>query len=96
MEQSYTDPGTGAQRAAKNTVHRARVFTSLPSNLTSRGTAQASRIAVLFASLPDAKALKASAEAAVTVSNGMASSSFTKRGIPYCSLYKHDVYVYDA
>ena len=78
--------------AANNSVAQARSFTSLPSSLTSRGTAQASRMAVLFASLPDAKALRASAEAAVTASKGMASSSFTKRGMPYCSLEATQTY----
>ena len=62
---------------------------SVPRSFTSRGTAQASLIAVLLASLPDASALSASAEAAVTASKGMASSSFTKRGMPYCSLQEH-------
>jgi len=60
--------------------------TSDPSSLTRRGTAQASLMAVLLASLLMASALRASAAAAVTPSKGIASSSFTSTGIPYCSL----------
>ncbi len=60
--------------------------TSDPSSLTRRGTAQASLMAVLLASLLIASALRASAAAAVTPSKGIASSSFTSTGMPYCSL----------
>lgn len=63
-----------------------RGVTSEPSSLTRRGTAQASRMAVLLVSLFMASALKASAAAAVTPSNGVASRSFTRAGMPYCSL----------
>lgn len=60
--------------------------TSEPSSLTRRGTAHASLMAVLLASLLMASALRASAAAAVTPSKGIASSSFTSAGMPYCSL----------
>ena len=62
------------------------MHTSDPSSLTRRGTAQASLMAVLLASLLIASALRASAAAAVTPSKGVASNSFTSTGMPYCSL----------
>lgn len=69
---------------------------SFPSSLTSKGRAQASLMAVLLASLPEASALSVSAEAAVTASKGMASRSFTKRGMPYCSLQSNSVEIQGA
>ena len=62
-------------------------YTSELSSLTSKGTAQASLMAVLLPSLLSARALRASAAAAVTPSKGIASSSFTRTGIAYCSLH---------
>lgn len=53
-------------------------------------------MAVLLASLFMASALKASAAAAVTASKGVASRSFTRAGMPYCSLQGREGKVYMA